>query len=258
MHERPKRVYKRMYRAPHRRRASCDSTPKIGETVSKVARMSPSDGSEITEAARPSEPTNIVATRWRHWATGLFFALCWFFFAVANLQTFILSGKPSPLVFGIAETLIATFFILRVPPRRVSQKLSEWIVAGIGTFLPLLLRATIDETNWPAEALLLFGSLLQVAAIVSINRSFALVPALRELKTDGAYRFVRHPVYASYVVSLAGFLWANYSNENLLVIVISLAFMIWRIRLEEALLEQTLEYRQYRDAVRWRLLPGIW
>jgi protein-S-isoprenylcysteine O-methyltransferase Ste14 len=162
------------------------------------------------------------------------------------------------LVFGVTETLIATFFILRVPPRRVSQKLSEWIVAGLGTFLPLLLRATLDETNWFAEALLLAGSLLQVAAIVSINRSFALVPALRELKTDGAYRFVRHPIYASYVVSLSGFLWANYSLENLVVTIISLVLMIWRIRIEESLLEQTSEYRRYRELVRWRLLPGVW
>ena len=236
----------------------CGRTPKIGMTESKVARMSPSDGSDATETARPTRPPNLTVTRWRHWATGSFFAICWFLFAVANLQTFILTGKPSPLVFGVAETLIATFFILRVPPRRVSQKLSEWIVAGLGTFLPLLLRATLDETNWFAEALLLAGSLLQVAAIVSINRSFALVPALRELKTDGAYRFVRHPIYASYVVSLSGFLWANYSLENLVVTIISLVLMIWRIRIEESLLEQTSEYRRYRELVRWRLLPGVW
>ena len=220
--------------------------------------MSPPDGTDTTETEQSVAPTPLVPTRWRQWATGSFFGLCWFLFAVANLQTFILTGKPSPLVFGVAETLIATFFILRVPPRRVSQRLSEWVIAGLGTFLPLLLRATLDETNWFAEALLLFGSLLQVAAVVSINRSFALVPALRELKTDGAYRFVRHPIYASYVVSLSGFLWANYSLDNLIVTIVSLGFMIWRIRLEEALLGQTPEYRHYRELVRWRLLPGVW
>ena len=239
-------------------RAMCAHTPTIGAPESTVAAMSPPDGADTTETEQSVPPTKLTLTRWRQWATGAFFALCWFLFAVANLQTFILTGKPSPLVFGLAETLIATFFILRVPPRRISQKLSEWVVAGLGTFLPLLLRATLEETHWFAEALLLFGSLLQVAAVVSINRSFALVPALRELKTDGAYRFVRHPIYASYVISLGGFLWANYSLDNLVVTIVSLGFMIWRIRLEETLLGQTPEYRRYRDLVRWRLLPGVW
>lgn len=217
--------------------------------------MSPHDGSEV---ARPPIQPKGITERWRQLATGLFFAACWFLFAVANLQNFLLTRKPSPLAFGIAETLIATFFILRTPPMRISEKLSEWIVAGCGTFVPMLLRPTVAETNWPAEVLLLTGSVLQVIAVSSINRSFALVPALRELKTQGAYRIVRHPVYASYVVTLGGFLWANYSSTNAVITVISLALMVWRIRLEEALLGESADYRRYREAVRWRLVPGIW
>ena len=118
-------------------RAMCAHTPTIGAPESTVATMSPPDGADTTETEQSVPPTKLTLTRWRQWATGAFFALCWFLFAVANLQTFILTGKPSPLVFGLAETLIATFFILRVPPRRISQKLSEWVVAGLGTFLPL-------------------------------------------------------------------------------------------------------------------------
>ena len=169
-----------------------------------------------------------------------------------------MTGKPSPLTFGIAESLIAAFFLMRVPPLRVSEKLSDWIVAGSGTFIVFLLRPTLGETVWIGEALLLIGSVMQVVAILSLNRSFALVPALRELKTDGAYRFVRHPVYLSYLVSLTGFLVSNYSAYNATVIATALALMLWRIRLEERLLTESDEYQRYCMRVRWRLLPRVW
>lgn len=212
--------------------------------------MPPFDGSDFTQPRKSARVASI--------ATGAFFAALWFLFAVASLRNFLMTGKPSPLTFGIAESLIAAFFLMRVPPLRVSEKLSDWIVAGSGTFIVFLLRPTLGETVWIGEALLLIGSAMQVVAILSLNRSFALVPALRELKTDGAYRFVRHPVYLSYLVSLTGFLVSNYSAYNATVIAAALSLMLWRIRLEERLLTESDEYQRYCMRVRWRLLPRVW
>lgn len=47
--------------------------------------------------------------------TGAILATLWLLFAIAHLSTFGLTGKTSLLVFAIAETVVAVFFLLRTP-----------------------------------------------------------------------------------------------------------------------------------------------
>ena len=75
----------------------------------------------------------------------------------------------------------------------------------------------------------------------------------------GPYRFVRHPAYATGIVSfiltpiLLGSLWA--------LIPCSLVALVTVIRTaleDRALLEELDGYQDYAQQVRYRLLPGIW
>lgn len=188
--------------------------------------------------------------------TGAALSLLWLLFAVAHLSVFRSSGKVSLLVFAIAETVVAVFFLLRRPPRTLTQKPVEWFVAIAGTFLPLLLRPT-EGTAVVSEWGLIFGSALQIAGVLSLNRSFALVPALRELKTSGMYRFVRHPIYFSYLITFSCYLAANFSSQNFGILLVSVSLLVSRIHFEERHLSQAPEYRAYRASVRWRLIPFI-
>lgn len=183
----------------------------------------------------------------------------WVFFAIAHLSIFLTtSGKTSLLAFAIAETVIAAMFLLRTPPQTLTTRPVEWIVAIAGTFLPLLLRPTTTTPIPLAEWGLMLGSALQVAGILSLNRSLAIVPALRQLKTGGMYAIVRHPIYTSYLVSFTCYLAANASVMNLLIVMASLALLLARVHFEEMHLGKSSEYRAYRNRVRWRLIPFVY
>jgi protein-S-isoprenylcysteine O-methyltransferase Ste14 len=50
----------------------------------------------------------------------------------------------------------------------------------------------------------------------------------------------------------------SYPNErNIMLIVVTLPFMVWRINQEEAHLSADPEYRRYMDRVRYRFWPGL-
>ena len=57
--------------------------------------------------------------------------------------------------------------------------------------------------------------MLQIAAVLSLNRSFGLLPAHRGVKSDGLYRWVRHPLYTAGLM----FIWlAPLMSVNLLAL----------------------------------------
>lgn len=189
--------------------------------------------------------------------TGVGLSALWVLFAITHIAAFRATGKVALMTFAIAETLIAVFFVLRAQAKTMTTHPREWVVAVLGTFLPLLLRPTAENVAPIAEWGLLLGSTMQVAGVLSLNRSFALIPALRDIKTTGMYRLVRHPIYFSYLISFTSYLATNYSAENLLILVCSLGLMISRIHYEERHLRLTPEYRAYQTRVRWRLIPFV-
>ena len=80
----------------------------------------------------------------------------------------------------------------------------------------------------------------------------------RGLQTNHMYRFVRHPIYASYIVMDLGLLLSYSSLWNLLVLGIGIALFLWRIGFEEHLLAGNADYRMYRTTTPFRLIPGVY
>ena len=77
--------------------------------------------------------------------------------------------------------------------------------------------------------------------------------------SSGPYAIVRHPMYASALVYLAGTPLALSSYWGLLALVFMLPFLIWRLVDEEHLLVRELPgYADYRRQVRYRLVPFVW
>jgi protein-S-isoprenylcysteine O-methyltransferase Ste14 len=189
--------------------------------------------------------------------TSIAMAGLWTFFASAHVVGFLHSGDWSYLLFCTAETIAALFFIVRSAPVSVSTDAGDWLLAIGATFAPFLLSPA-DMAVWPGACYLLaIGSLLQIAGLLSLNRSFGLVAAQREIKTGGVYRVVRHPLYASYLISLSGYLLTNTSPANTVIYVATMSMMVARLLREERFLSADVRYRVYMRQVKYRLLPFI-
>jgi protein-S-isoprenylcysteine O-methyltransferase Ste14 len=84
------------------------------------------------------------------------------------------------------------------------------------------------------------------------------VAADRGLVGRGPYAVVRHPVYASYLLTQSGYLLQSISLRNVLVMVLASGYNVGRALMEERLLAGTPAYPAYRHRVGWRLVPGLW
>jgi protein-S-isoprenylcysteine O-methyltransferase Ste14 len=167
--------------------------------------------------------------------------------------------RVSSLLVLASQGLLAAFSLTRRLPSHVDFSLYAWFVAIAGTWTSqLFLEPGRSRDTLAGQIILLSGLVLQVASMLSLNRSFGIVPANRGIKTGGMYRVVRHPLYACYVYVYAGILINHYSVRNAIVIVVGIFFQILRIQSEEKFLSQDPEYRRYMQRTRWRLIPFVY
>ena len=200
---------------------------------------------------------HFLASPLTHFACGAALSLVWLLFAAAHVARFMQTGNPSLLLFCIAETVIAGLLLVRSQPKSFTHRPEEWVVAILGTLLPLLFRPTPGVLVPGADWGVTIGAAIQISGALSLNRSFAIVPALRELKTRGMYGLVRHPIYASYLVTFVSYLAAYFSMRNLLVFIASVLLLFARVHSEERHLSTDADYRAYRRRVKWRLIPFV-
>ena len=171
-------------------------------------------------------------------------------------------GSPNPFapLVLIAETSVVLFVLIRRPTTAISLEPGDWLLAATATAAPLLIQPGIDLFPRLAPlglALVLLGNCFQVWAKLFLRRSFGIAPANRGIKRDGPYRFVRHPMYAGYLAVHVGIMVLMPSALNLVIYTIGWWAQLLRLRAEERLLTQDPAYRAYADAVRWRLVPGL-
>lgn len=189
--------------------------------------------------------------------SGIILATIWGVFAYAHLTGFQKTQNWALLLFFFSETLTAGFYLFRSNPKTVSVDPFDWLVAIGGTFAPLFLRPTSWGILPVASIAIMAGTCIQILGLISLNRSFAIVAAKREIKSAWMYRLVRHPIYASYCLTFTGYLLANTSLANLLIYLTSIVFLCIRIFREEKHLALDSRYRTYMCKVRYRLIPFI-
>lgn len=190
-------------------------------------------------------------------AAGILLIPMWTWFGYRHVVAFLSSDEWSYLFLCISETLTVGFLLIRSYPKSVSKVPSDWVIAIVGTFSSLLFL----PTNWGlvpvAKYAISLGTFLQILGMISLNRSFAIVAAKREIKTSGMYSFVRHPLYASYLITYSGYLLANTNLENLAIYIFVISCMIVRIFREERHLLSDNDYLTYTQQVPYRIIPYI-
>jgi protein-S-isoprenylcysteine O-methyltransferase Ste14 len=190
-------------------------------------------------------------------ATDISLAILWYTFAYNQISAFLAYQKITDLALCIAESIIIVLFLVRREPHEVTTKWYDYLVGIAGTFTAFFYIPTGGEESGIAVALVFIGVLLQIGSLLSLNRSFGIVAANRGIERGGLYNYIRHPMYASYIIIFTGYLVGNYSLYNLGVIIVALMFMLLRISREEALLSHDTRYMDYKKDVRFKLIPGL-
>lgn len=170
------------------------------------------------------------------------------------------TGNILSLILLISEGSVVVLLLIRRFTSDVSMRPDDWLIALLGTTAPLLVRPTGGEplaSVLVCMPLMLAGLAVQVAAKLTLRRSFGVVAANRGLKTGGPYAVVRHPMYAGYFITQIAFLLSNPSLWNVVVYAIAAGLQISRILAEERVLSRDPSYRAFAAAVRYRLAPGI-
>jgi len=194
------------------------------------------------------------------WAGNLLGAAFAAYLLAPNLRYFLDTHAAMALVFTIQQAWVGAIFLVRRRPRTVSWHPLDWGAAYGGWLIGTLVRPGGPHLPWSSP----IGLSLQILdlavwawAFANLSRSYGIVPAHRELVTSGPYRLVRHPLYAAYMIGGAGYLIQSLTVRNILVTGIVVALQLVRVTREERHLAGTA-YAQYRDHVRWRLVPGVW
>ncbi len=168
------------------------------------------------------------------------------------------SSNWFPLLILLSEGLIILLLLIRRPTTRISTDIRDWAIAAAGTFLALLVAKGGEPLAAGAGVvLMLIGLVTGIGAKLSLWRSFGLVAAHRGLKVNGMYTFVRHPMYAGYMMSHVGFLLVAPSWWNLSIYLAVWPLLIARIFAEERVLGQDPDYQAFKARVRYRLLPDV-
>jgi protein-S-isoprenylcysteine O-methyltransferase Ste14 len=178
--------------------------------------------------------------------------------AVASYHQFVRSG--SVRAFGVlaANSLFLALFLIRRHPTSETTSLKLWVLAFAGSTVSLLIRPTAGHftlaLGYPIQ---LVGLAMLITALLSLRRSFAIVPGNRGIRDGGLYRLVRHPVYLSELTTFLGVVLANHTPLNGAIWACLCLIQLARARAEERFLSADPVYRAYCARVRYRLIPGV-
>lgn len=159
----------------------------------------------------------------------------------------------------------------RAPRRDRGSKAVISFGIFVGVFLAIQLSAhwSGGTMAWPwvayvaGAALVAAGVAVRVWAVLTLGRWFTTVVRVandQRVVSDGPYRWVRHPSYLGLLVVLAGLgLMLTDWVSLAVVVLVPLATLVWRIRVEERALREGLgaRYDDYATG-RKRLVPGVW
>jgi protein-S-isoprenylcysteine O-methyltransferase Ste14 len=184
------------------------------------------------------------ARTWLVIGSFLLLILAWFSGSsgISGGEKYSRASKTILYAFGVVILLLVL-----VPP--YCDRRDIWVIDG-------------DAARYFGLFLFFAGSILRLAAVFVLGRRFSGLVAIQkdhELKTDGLYRYIRHPSYAGLIVSMIGYALIFRSVMGLLLNILLFLFLISRINDEERFLEAHFgdEYRNYRLRTK-RLVPYVY
>lgn len=136
---------------------------------------------------------------------------------------------------------------------------AAFVVAGLNWRFQWLVLP--DWAVWLAAALFLFGYILYAEVLrenTYLSRTVE-VQEHQEVIDTGLYGIVRHPMYMSTTILFLTMPLVLASPISFLIMLFYIPLIARRIRNEEAVLEEGLKgYREYKQRVKYKVIPYIW
>lgn len=167
-------------------------------------------------------------------------------------------------IYVLQHFIVLAIALTRPHPKVWDYSIASSMAVGVAYTYPyaqvIYLRWSPGYLVSPAAGLVLvtLAAGLSLVSLLTMGRLFGVRPALRGLVTSGPYRFVRHPMYLSYVIADIGYNLQEWNSATLLLVVMGWASLVYRIHAEERLLSEHAEWSAYVALVRYRLVPRIW
>jgi protein-S-isoprenylcysteine O-methyltransferase Ste14 len=167
-------------------------------------------------------------------------------------------------IYVLQHIIVLGIALTRSPPKVRDYSITTSMAVGAAYIYPyaqiIYLRWSPGYVAWPEAglALVTLAAGLSLVSLLALRRLFGVRPALRGLVTSGPYRFVRHPMYLSYVLADIGVNLQEWNFVTLLLVLVGWMSLVYRIYAEERVLAQHAEWPPYVTLVRYRLLPGLW
>lgn len=195
---------------------------------------------------------------WTDWAGFAVFTLLWVGVVATSPALGIMTA---PLV--LHPVLSSAGFLLRKPLVSVAPGILPRLAGYLGTFGVMacfagfqtwrphwMVPATDPRIRTTGVIIWAMGAVFDVWAVWSLRHGMSIIPQARTLITTGAYRYVRHPLYAAYILQNLG-LCLRYPSLAVVSVVVGWFFLaLLRIRYEERVLSQNFPaYSAYRKRV---------
>lgn len=143
-----------------------------------------------------------------------------------------------------------------------------WAASGLLTIVCAAWRPVGGVIWHQGGGAALLHAAIQLAGVALIVRSVARIdplelaglrpPVAAGLQTHGPYRWIRHPLYAGWILLVFGA--AVMTADRLAFAAVSSAYLLVAIPWEEATLRKTYgaAYEEYAGTVRWRVIPYVY
>jgi protein-S-isoprenylcysteine O-methyltransferase Ste14 len=119
--------------------------------------------------------------------------------------------------------------LAQYPPRGVMEALG----ALLGVNASVLWQPLSSLDPRVGLALMAAGEAVTVAGMLTLGRSFSIFSEVRELRTSGLYRWVRHPLYLGEMVAVWGYVLAWSAPWAIACALVFTALQSWRAKVEE-------------------------
>jgi len=146
---------------------------------------------------------------------------------------------------------------LKNKPKSIDMRISSIMISSLVSIHPIFIillpvNASRVALLWKTGLMIDFiGGFIILWALLSLRANLTILPEANAIVRTGPFKYVRHPLYFSYIfLAISEFL--IYQTPSVLVLtVLQVILILMRAAREEALLLEVPEYRDYYNQTLW-------